>query len=323
MASSSSHTHQHNHAGHTHQHGAHGHVHAVLDHRTAFLIGISLNIIFVIIEVIFGLRASSVALVADAGHNLSDVLGLVLAWGAAVLSLRRPTPRHTYGLRSSSILAALGNAIILLVSIGAVAWAAIIRLRHPEPIQGGVVAWVAAAGIVVNTATALLFLRGRHEDLNVQGAFLHMAADAAISAGVMVSGLVIASTGWLWLDPTMSLLIVALIAVSTWRLLRESLRLALHAVPANIDPDAVDRYLRSLDGVSDIHDLHIWGMSTTDVALTVHLIKPGDGNDDGFLEELCRTLRDTYNIAHATVQIERSTHELPKHGCDHTSLASV
>jgi cobalt-zinc-cadmium efflux system protein len=311
------HDHAHSHGEHGHTHG-HGHSHAAppADHRSAFLIGIALNLAFVAVEAIFGFHANSIALVADAGHNLSDVLGLVLALTAAVLSQRRPTARHTYGLRSSSILAALTNAIVLLVSIGAVAWAAIARIAHPTPVQGTLVAWVAGAGIIVNTATALLFLSGRHTDLNVRGAFLHMAADAAVSAGVMLSGFIIASTGWLWLDSAISLVIVVLITVGTWGLLRDSLNLALHAVPPGIDPAAVDQYLRTLDGVSDVHDLHIWGMSTTDVALTVHLIKPSLGDDDLFLRRLSDTLRQQYGIAHATIQIERG------HGPHDCELAS-
>ena len=302
------HDHAHSHAGHSHGHShGHGHSHAAppSDHRTAFVIGIALNLAFVAAEAIFGFRASSVALIADAGHNLSDVLGLVLALTAAVLSQRRPTLRHTYGLRSSSILAALINAIVLLLSIGAVAWAAIARFGHPEPIQGRLVAWVAGVGIIVNTATALLFLNGRHGDLNVRGAFLHMATDAAVSAGVMISGLIIAVTGWLWLDSAISLVIVAMITIGTWGLLRDSLSLALDAVPPGIDPVAVDQYLRALDGVTDVHDLHIWGMSTTDVALTAHIIKPALSDDDLFLRQLCNTLHQRYGIAHATVQIER------------------
>ena len=303
--------HHHGHAGHTHGNGhTHGHAHSHAappsDSRSAFLIGIGLNVAFVVTEAVFGFRAHSVALVADAGHNLGDVLGLVFAWTAAVLAQRRPTPRHTYGLRSSSILAALANAIFLLISIGAVAWAAIARIGHPEPIQGDIVAWVAGIGILINTATALLFLRGQH-DLNVRGAFLHMAADAAVSAGVMITGITIAATGWVWIDPIVSLIIVLLITVSTWGLLRESLGLALHAVPTGIDPATVDEYLRSLDGVTDVHDLHIWGMSTTDTALTAHLIKPKAGDEDAFLHQVCGTLRERYGIAHATVQIERGT----------------
>jgi cobalt-zinc-cadmium efflux system protein len=301
----------------SHAHCHHGHSHgtppASRDHRSAFLIGIGLNVAFVVVEAVLGMRAGSVALVADAGHNLSDVLGLVLAWVAAVLSTRQPTARHTYGLRSSSILAALTNAIVLLLSVGAIAWAAIARLGHPEPVQGGLVAWVAAAGIVINTATALLFLKGRHGDLNVRGAFLHMAADAAVSAGVLISGLVISATGRLWIDPVVSLAIAALITISTWRLLRESLRLALHAVPAEIDPGAIEGYLKGLEGVTGVHDLHIWAMSTTDVALTAHLIRPASHDDDQLLSELAVTLRTRYGIAHATIQIERGR---GPHGCD-------
>jgi cobalt-zinc-cadmium efflux system protein len=298
----------HDHAGHDHGAGGHshaGHSHAPASFGRAFAIGIALNVAFVAIEAIYGLRAHSMALLADAGHNLSDVFGLMVAWGGAVLARSTPTRRHTYGLRSSTILAALTNAILLLVAIGAIAWEAIRRFGHPEPIAGGVVAVVAAIGIGVNGATALLFMAGRKGDLNVRGAFLHMAADAAVSAGVVIAGLVILKTGWLWLDPVISLVIVAVIAVSTWGLLRDSVNLALNAVPAHIDPEPVEKYLAALPGVREVHDLHIWGMSTTDVALTAHLIRPTVEDEDRMLLEVCDTLRDKFGISHATVQIER------------------
>ncbi len=283
----------------------HGHSHAPASYNSAFAVGIGLNTVFIIVEVVYGLRAGSLALVADAGHNLGDVLGLALAWVAAVLATRRPTRRRTYGLRRSSILAALGNAIFLLVAIGAIAWEAIGRLRQPDPVATGTVIWVAALGIAINTGTALLFMSGRKGDLNIRGAFLHMVGDAAVSAGVVVAAVVIGATGWLWLDPAMSLVIVAIITVATWGLLRESLNLALDAVPGSIDAHAVEQYLRALPGVSEVHDLHIWGMSTTQVALTAHLVRPVSGNEDALLLDVCKELHDHHGIEHSTIQIER------------------
>lgn len=289
--------------GHTHSHA--GHSHAPANYNGAFAIGISLNVAFIIVEVVYGLKASSLALVADAGHNLGDVLGLALAWVAAVLATRQPTRRHTYGLRRSSILAALGNSIFLLVTIGAIAWEAIGRLRSPDVVATGTVIWVATVGIVINTATALFFMSGRKGDLNIRGAFLHMVGDAAVSAGVVVAAIVMGATGWLWLDPAMSLVIVALITVATWGLLTESLHLALDAVPVSVDAQAVEEYLRALPGVAEVHDLHIWGMSTTEVALTAHLVKPILDDDDQLLLAACKELNDHHGISHATFQIER------------------
>ncbi len=301
------------HHDHHHDHGhGHGHSHAPADFGRAFAIGTALNVAFVAVEAAVGLRIDSVALVADAGHNLSDVLGLVLAWGGAVLARRVATPRRTYGLRSTTILAALANAVFLLVAIGGVAWEAAHRFASPAPVEGGVVAAVAFVGLVVNGATALLFLRGRDRDLNIRGAYLHMAADAAVSAGVVVAGLVITFTGWLWIDPALSLVIVLVIAVGTWGLLRDSLDLALHAVPSRIDPDAVGAYLHTLPGVTEVHDLHIWAMSTTDVALTAHLVRPARDDDDDLLLGAGRVLRDRFGISHPTLQIERGH---GPHGC--------
>jgi cobalt-zinc-cadmium efflux system protein len=284
----------------------HDHDHGTPRHNRAFAIGIGLNLAFVAIEGIYGLRAHSLALVADAGHNLSDVLGLLLAWGATALASRRPSARRTYGLRRTSILAALGNALLLLIAVGAIAWEAVRRLQSPEPVASGVVIVVALIGIGINTATAILFLRGREKDLNIRGAYLHMAADAGVSAGVVVAALLMRQTGWLWLDPVVSLSIALVITISTWDLLRDSVNLALDAVPEEIEPDQVAEYLRRIPGVASIHDLHIWGMSTTHVALTAHLVKPGAEDEDRLLADTCRELHDRFGIEHATLQIERS-----------------
>lgn len=287
----------------------HDHHHGPANYNTAFAVGITLNILFVAIEVVFGLFAHSLALLADAGHNLSDVLGLVLAWGAIYLSSSPPTARRTYGLRRSSILAALANAIFLLVSVGAIAWEAIQRFSQPSPVSGKIVAWVAAAGIIVNGITALLFMSGRKRDVNIEGAFLHMAADAVISLGVLAAGVVILFTGWRWLDPVVSLAIVVVITWGTWGLLRKSVGLAMDAVPEHIDPIAVKDYLTRLPGVTTVHDLHIWGMSTTEAALTVHLVKPEVQNDDDLIARACDELHHKFAIEHTTIQIERSEHQ--------------
>ena len=303
--------HLHDHDGHAH--GGHGHAHAPASFDRAFAVGVGLNVAFVLAEFLFGIRAHSLALVSDAGHNLSDVLGLSLAWAGVVLARRGPTPRRTYGMRRFSILAALANASILLVAVGAITVEAIARFYHPEPVAGRSVIIVATIGIVINTGTALAFMRGRKHDLNVRGAFLHMLGDAAASAGVVVTGLLLSVTGWLWLDPAVSLLLVALILWSTWGLARDSLDLALDAVPRGIDPDEVTMLLRELDGVMEVHDLHIWGMSTTDVALTAHLIRPCGGNEDAVLAEATQKLRARFGIAHATIQLERG---LAIHPCE-------
>lgn len=293
----------HSHAGHSH--AGHSHAHGPGSYNSAFAIGISLNLAFVVMEVIYGLRSNSLALVADAGHNFGDVLGLALAWVAAILALRLPTRKHTYGMRRSSILAALANAIFLLITVGAIAWEAIGRFQHPDIVNSQTVIWVAAVGIAINLATALMFFAGRKGDLNIRGAFLHMASDAAVSLGVVIAGVIIGVTGWLWVDPIVSLLIVAIITAGTWSLLRESLHLALDAVPASVELSSVEAYLRALPDVTDVHDLHIWGMSTTDVALTAHLVKPSVGDDDSLLIGTCQELHNRFGIGHATIQIER------------------
>jgi cobalt-zinc-cadmium efflux system protein len=287
-----------------HAHGPGGHVHVPANFGAAFAIGIGLNTAFVIVEAIFGFVSNSMALVADAGHNLSDVLGLLVAWVAVMLSRRAPSARFTYGLRGSSILAALFNAVFLLVAVGAIGWEAIQRLLHPEPVGGMTVMIVAAVGIVVNGVTAWLFASGRNSDINIRGAYLHMASDAAVSLGVVVAGLVILFTGWTWLDAAASLVISAVIVASTWSLLRDSMAMSLSAVPPGIDPKGVRNYLEQCTGVSQVHDLHIWPMSTTEVALTCHMVTPDGHPGDAFLMEIARHLKEDFGIEHATVQIE-------------------
>lgn len=298
------HAHGHAHAGHSH--AGHGHSHAPPDSLRAFAIGAGLNLGFVFIEAAFGLLSGSLALLADAGHNLSDVLGLLLAWGAAWLSRRAPTPKRTYGYGRSSILAALANAMILLVATGGIILEAFVRLSHPEPVETGVVMVVALVGVGVNIGTALLFMAGRKGDLNVRGAFVHMVADGAISLGVVIAGAVIALTGWLWLDPAMSLVISVAIIAGTWGLLRDSVNLAMDMVPEGIDPTEVEAYLAGRPGVSEVHDLHIWGLSTTSVALSAHLVRPGVVMlDDDFLSETCTELKARFGIAHPVLQVEQ------------------
>jgi cobalt-zinc-cadmium efflux system protein len=284
---------------------AHSHNHGPANYHRAFALGVALNIGFVAVEALFGIVAGSVALLADAGHNLSDVLGLLLAWGAHYLAQRRPTERRTYGWRSSSILAALLNAIILLVAVGGIAWESIRRFGDPAPVATTTVMVVATVGIVINTATALLFMADRKRDLNIRGAFLHMAADAGVSAGVVLAGFTMLVTGWLWLDPVVSLLIAAFILASTWGLLRDSINLALDAVPPGIDLEAVEAYLAGLPGVIGVHDLHVWGMSTTETALTAHLVKPDAYNDDALISQASQELHDRFGIEHTTIQWER------------------
>jgi cobalt-zinc-cadmium efflux system protein len=279
-------------------------MHAPANFGAAFAVGIALNAGFVLLEIVFGIAGHSVALLADAGHNFSDALGLVLAWLATVLARRGPTARFTYGLGGSSILAALFNAVFLLVVVGGLSWEAIGRLFHPGPVAGKTVMIVAAAGIVINGICAWLFASGREHDLNIRGAFMHMAADAVVSAGVVVAGLVILLTGWLWLDPLVSLAINAMIVWGTWSLLRDSTAMSLSAVPPGIESGRVERFLAARPGVASIHDLHIWAMSTTQTALTVHLVMPGGHPGDAFIAELCRNLQERFAIGHATVQVE-------------------
>jgi cobalt-zinc-cadmium efflux system protein len=265
--------HDHDHS-HNHGHRHHGHDHGPTSYNRAFLIGIALNTAFVAVEVVYGFLANSLALLADAGHNLGDVLGLLAAWMAASMVKRRPSARYTYGMRRTSILASLGNAMLLLVASGAIVLEAVQRLGAPQAVGETTVIWVALAGIVVNGASALGFMAGRKRDLNIRAAFTHLAADALIALGVVLSGLAILATGWQWLDPVVSIAIALVIVVGTWSLLRDSVNLALDAVPAHVDRDGIVLYLRELPGVTEVHDLHIWAMSTTDIALTAHLVRP-------------------------------------------------
>ena len=292
-------------AGHVHA-ARHAHVHAPQTFGFAFAAGNSLNLLFVIVEAIFGFVGNSTALLADAGHNLSDVLGLLVAWGAAVLSRREPSTHYTYGLRSTSILAALLNAMFLLTAIGAIAWEALQRFDRPEPVAGKVVMAVAAVGIVINGLTAWMFASGGNSDVNIRGAFLHMAADAFVSAGVVIAGGAILLTGRHWIDPAVSLAICAIILWSTWGLLKDSVRMSLSAVPPGVDPKQVRAYLEALPGVHELHDLHIWPMSTTEIALTCHLVMPGGHPGDAFLMETSHELHHQFGIGHTTMQTETS-----------------
>ena len=284
---------------------AHDHHRRFMYYDRAFAFGVALNVGFVIVEAAYGIMAGSLALLADAGHNLSDILGLLLAWGANYLMRRKPTERRTYGWRKSSILAALINAVILLFALGGIAWEAIRRLGAPVPVAGKTIIFVALAGVVINTVTALLFFSGRKSDLNIRGAFLHMAADAGVSAGVVIAGAAILFTGTLWIDPAISLFITGIILLGTWRLLRDAFDMAMDAVPRGIDPEAVRAYLSSLSGVNGVHDMHIWAMSTRETALTAHLIKPDPKDDDALIEKASKELHDQFGIDHITLQWER------------------
>jgi cobalt-zinc-cadmium efflux system protein len=291
-------------AGRDHAHHGPGHSHAPDTYGRAFALGIGMNVAFVAVEAVFGFLSNSMALVADAGHNLSDVLGLVVAWAASVLTRRPATDRFTYGLRGSSILAALFNATILLVAIGAIAWEAVRRLLDPHPVAGMTVMVVAGIGIAINGATAWLFASGGKGDLNIRGAFLHMFADAVVSAGVVVAGLLILWTGALWIDPLVSLAVVGVVAWSTWGLLREGLAMSLSAVPPGIAVADVRAFLASQPGVDRVHHLHVWPISTTEVALTGHLVMPGGHPGDAFLARIAHDLDHRFGVHHSTLQIE-------------------
>jgi cobalt-zinc-cadmium efflux system protein len=306
------HAHGHSHApakAHSHDHHRHDHGHGHHHHGDpntmgrAFAIAIVLNTAFVGIEFFYGFLANSTALMADAGHNLSDVLGLMLAWGAAILAKRAPNGRYTYGLRSSSMLAALFNAMLLMAACGGIAWEAVQQLIHPDPVAGLTVSVVAGFGILVNGFSAWLFMSGSKDDINIRGAYLHMAADAAISLGVLVAGVIVRYSGWNWIDPLVSMLIVAFIVYSTWSLLTQSMRMVLAAVPDNVDRAGIEQFLRSRPGVSEVHDLHIWAVSTTETALTAQLVTPAGHPGDDAVDDISAHLREDYAIQHSTLQI--------------------
>ena len=297
----------HHHEGHNHAHSHAGHSHGPKDFGPVFAIGAALNAGFVILEVTFGLTAHSLALLSDAGHNLGDVLTLLLGWGASVLVKAKPKGKYTYGYRRSSILVALFNAMVLLIITGAIALEAVRHLLHPEHVAGLTVTWVAAVGIAVNLATALLFITGQKEDLNARGAFLHMAADAGTAFGVVLSGLLIWKTGQAWIDPVASLVVSAVIVGGTWGVLRDSFNLAMDSIPEGIDLHEVEHCLRSLPGILDVHHVHIWGMSTTQVALTAHLVKADDMLDNLLLGQIETGLSEKFHIEHVTIQLEETS----------------
>ena len=315
---SPAHRHGHDHGpGHAHGGHAHGHAHGPTRHDRAFAIGIALNLAYVGLEAGYGWAIGSLALLADAAHNLSDVAGLVLAWGGALAGRLRPDARHTYGWQRASILAALLNALLLLVAMGALAWEAVERLRSPQPMEAVTVMVVAGIGIVVNTATALMFMRGREHDLNIRGAFLHMAADAAVSAGVVVAGALALWLGWQRIDPVVSLLIAVVVVWGTWDLFRQSLHLLFDGVPEHVDLDEVRALLAAQPGVAAVHDLHVWAMGTTQVALTAHLVMPGGGGDDAFLQRCSGLLAERFGIGHVTLQVVRQPFGQPCEGAAH------
>ena len=308
--------HSHDHVdGHGHATG--GHSHGPMDYDRVFAIGITLNITYAAIEAVAGFWLNSLSLIADAGHNFSDVLGLLLAWAAVWLSRREPSSRHSYGLGRSSILAALANAMLLLAALSVIVWESISRFSNPQPIMTGPVVWIATIGILINGFTAWLFMRGSKTDINVRGAYLHMAADAAVSLGVVVSALIMSVTGWLWLDPATSLVIAAVIAVGSWSLLVHSLRLSLDGVPPHINAEAIAQYFVADPHVKDLHDLHIWALSTEAVALTAHVVCPGGHPGDAWLAKLCHVLHEKYDIDHATIQVETgdAVHEKDAPAC--------
>ncbi|MCW3085412.1 MAG: hypothetical protein JWP12_2778 [Bacteroidetes bacterium] len=297
----------HDHDHHDHSHGHHHHVPKNINR--AFKLGIALNMGFVLLEVAAGFWKHSLALLTDAGHNFSDVVSLLFVLIAHRLAQMKPTRNFTYGYSKSTVLVALANAILLLVAIGAIGWEAISRFSQPHPVEGGVISIIAFTGLIINAATALLFFRDREKDLNVKGAYLHMAADAAVSLGVVIAGIVIIYTHWYWLDPAMSLVIIAVIIFSTWGLLRDSVRLSLDGVPMSIDPEKVRGYFSKLTDVSAFHDLHIWAMSTTEAALTVHVVSAAV-DTDALIAKIKHDLHHDFEIEHTTIQIERPGKEL-------------
>jgi cobalt-zinc-cadmium efflux system protein len=298
---------------------SHDHDHAVANYNRAFAIGIALNLVFVLIEAGCGVLARSLALIADAGHNLSDVASLLLAWGASVLAVKKSTEKRTYGFRKVTIMASFTGAILLLVALGGISWEAVKRVMQPQPVAGTTIIVVAAVGVVINTITALLFASGQKHDLNIRSAFLHMAADAGISLGVVVAGVVIMLKGWLWVDPLISLAIVVIILAGTWSLLRDSINLVIDAVPQGIDMAGIRDYLTGLDNVSRIHDLHVWALSTTETALTVHLVVTDESLSNELLHRVQRHLHDRFGIEHSTIQVETEDEEyscmLDRHTC--------
>jgi cobalt-zinc-cadmium efflux system protein len=296
--------HNHSHGGHAHQHDGHGHHHHPAEFGRAFAVGIALNLGFVAVEALYGFWANSMALLADAGHNLSDVLGLAAAWAGAALARRPPSRRFSYGFRAASILAALFNSVILLIAVSFIVYHAVMRLIIPDLVEAGTVAIVAAIGIVINGATALMFARGRRSDINIRGAYLHMVADALVSAGVVVAGIGIAFTGWHWIDPVAGLIVAGIILVAGVDLLRDSTIMALAGVPPGIDSDEVEQHLLDLPGVERVHDLHIWPMSTTEFALTAHLVVPGGFPGDAFLAACAHGIEHRFRIGHCTFQVE-------------------
>jgi cobalt-zinc-cadmium efflux system protein len=295
----------------------HHHHHAPPDYNRAFAVGVLLNVVFVIVEATYGVMSDSLALLTDAGHNLSDVLGLLLAWGAAALAKKKPSPRRTYGYSRATIIASLFSGLLLMGAVGAIGWEAVNRLMEPAQPAGMTIMIVASIGVVINTVTALFFFSGKDHDLNIRGAFLHMAADAVVSFGVVLSGALIFFYGFNWIDPLISLFIAAVIFLSTWGLLRDSLNLAVDAVPRNVDPDAVREYLTGLTGVRALHDLHIWPMSTTDTALTAHLVMDVFPDSDHFLNDVAHALEERYSINHATIQMERFDSDVVCHQSMH------
>ncbi|EMP56412.1 cation efflux family protein [Marinobacter santoriniensis NKSG1] len=302
--------HSHHDHGHSHGHG-HNHAHHFDTHNRAFALAVFLNVAFVAIEAIYGVLSNSLALLADAGHNLSDVLGLLMAWAASWLASQKATDRNTYGLKKTTILAALFNALFLIAAVGGIAWEAIRRFTEPASVAGMTVIVVAGIGVLINGITMMLFMKGQEGDLNIRGAFLHMAADTAVSVGVVVAGLVIMATGMNWIDPVVSLVIAAVIFIGTWQLLKDSVNLAVDAVPRDIDPQAVQQRLAELPGVDSVHHLHIWALSTTENALTVHLVKPDPSDDDQMIEDATEMLAHDFNIRHATIQWERTPQGCP------------
>lgn len=294
--------------GHNHSH-SHGHDHHVENYNSAFAIGVILNLVFVAIEVGYGILADSLALIADAGHNLSDVASLLLAWGAAALAKKASNEKRTYGYRKMTILASLASATLLLIALGGIAWEAVGRFFDPQPVEGMSVIIVAAVGVVINTVTALLFMKGQKHDLNIRGAFLHMAADAGISLAVVIAGILISIGGWLWIDPVASLFIVLVVFYGTWGLLKDSVNYSIDAVPSNVDYAGIKRFLTEFEHVDHIHDLHIWPMSTTENALTVHVVVKNQSLDNKFLSDIQHHLHDHFSIEHATIQVETSQEE--------------